>query len=844
MTYQPFLVANARVGKELDLAPWLLADDAFPELLNAYLYRGVIRKKGGTTLLGRLGIRNPTLVASRGAGNTTVALSLAGAPIQPGTIVITDGTTTFSDNGTGGFVITGGTGTVNAPTNYTTGAINITFTTANPGAAITATYFVAVNNNSPVMGLCTREINLINNNALVAFDLIHAYQYNNSSGQFVDISTYKQATGQTTTNNVVWTGNNSNFFNYENFQRALFVTNNVIGSNFYAITAITNAASAQVTTSVANNFAIGDVVYFNNVGGMTQINNLTGVVTANGNPFTVNINSAGFSAYTSGGIAWSQTLSASGAGDGIRWYDGTGWVNFEPPLDNSTNPVILQGALLLFAYKGRLVALNTFEGTAGNTPTNFAQRARFSQNGNVFYAPPFPTGGVTSTLGNGWYTSSGLGGFVDAPTSEVIVSAEFIKDTLVVFFERSTYRLVYTQNAAAPFKWEKVNTEIGCEATNSVVPFDKEVLMIGTNGVYACDSVNVERIDQKIPDEVFNFGEANNGIARIQGVRDYYNQFTYWTYVDASSDAGASLIDFPNKILAYNYKDGSWATFQNYFTCFGHYQTTGNNTWGNTNLQWNQMTVPWNSGALQVQFPTVIAGNQQGFVHTLNLVSGNNMFPMGNAPSLVVQGITNAVPSVFTCPNYNLPADSYIFITSSDVLAINNTIFRVVPIDANTFSLLDANGNPVNNVNSTTQFALINTVENFQIQTKKFTPFIESGQKNRVGYVDVFFEVDEIEDQNAPDISVFLLENEEYTDPIIQKTVSLVDQFSAESDRFWRRIYLNSTQQSFSLLFAYSDPNIVPNQQNYQIFDPFNMFTSVGIHGLIFWIAQAGRLVR
>jgi hypothetical protein len=75
------------------------------------------------------------------------------------------------------------------------------------------------------------------------------------------------------------------------------------------ITNITQAASAVVTvnfTSVSNPYSIGQNLYFDSVGGMTQINGRYGNVTAVGGSSgawtaTVNINSSGFSAYTSGG---------------------------------------------------------------------------------------------------------------------------------------------------------------------------------------------------------------------------------------------------------------------------------------------------------------------------------------------------------------------------------------------------------------------------------------------------------------------------------------------------------------------------------------------------------------
>jgi hypothetical protein len=73
------------------------------------------------------------------------------------------------------------------------------------------------------------------------------------------------------------------------------------------ITGISQAANAVVTA--ANSFTAKDVgvtvVTFHNVVGMTQINTLSWVVQSVIGPgsFSVNINSSGFSAYVSGGIA-------------------------------------------------------------------------------------------------------------------------------------------------------------------------------------------------------------------------------------------------------------------------------------------------------------------------------------------------------------------------------------------------------------------------------------------------------------------------------------------------------------------------------------------------------------
>jgi hypothetical protein len=77
---------------------------------------------------------------------------------------------------------------------------------------------------------------------------------------------------------------------------------NLYTETVFTITNISQAANAVVTAT--NTLAIGDVVTFSGVVGMTQINQLRATVTAaSGSNFTVNLNTSGFSAYTSGGEA-------------------------------------------------------------------------------------------------------------------------------------------------------------------------------------------------------------------------------------------------------------------------------------------------------------------------------------------------------------------------------------------------------------------------------------------------------------------------------------------------------------------------------------------------------------
>ena len=84
------------------------------------------------------------------------------------------------------------------------------------------------------------------------------------------------------------------------------------------ITGITKASKAVITAT--NTLAVGDVVVFSGVTGMTEINGELGIVTAQtGTTFTVAIDSTNFTTYASGGTATPKTFTSVG---GVNTYSG------------------------------------------------------------------------------------------------------------------------------------------------------------------------------------------------------------------------------------------------------------------------------------------------------------------------------------------------------------------------------------------------------------------------------------------------------------------------------------------------------------------------------------------
>ena len=88
-----------------------------------------------------------------------------------------------------------------------------------------------------------------------------------------------------------------------------------------AISNITQAAQAQVE-AVGHGYSAGDEIHFDSVGGMTEINDQVGTIqnVVDADHFTVDIDTSGYSAYTSGGTAdkyvqSSESLTWSGEFD-------------------------------------------------------------------------------------------------------------------------------------------------------------------------------------------------------------------------------------------------------------------------------------------------------------------------------------------------------------------------------------------------------------------------------------------------------------------------------------------------------------------------------------------------
>jgi len=80
MTYEPKLIAAFTTGLDTDVQPWILPQDAFQSVVNAYTHHGVINKRAGIQLFGYMVNSSLTTVSAitRAAQGTLTVASAVG----------------------------------------------------------------------------------------------------------------------------------------------------------------------------------------------------------------------------------------------------------------------------------------------------------------------------------------------------------------------------------------------------------------------------------------------------------------------------------------------------------------------------------------------------------------------------------------------------------------------------------------------------------------------------------------------------------------------------------------------------------------------------------------------
>ena len=770
-------------GLRNDVTAFNVDNTNFPVLLNAYQWRGRVKRKRGTAQLSRLqrffnssvssyGSTATITLNGSGVGNLLTGFSLqSSGSIIPGSVTITaPGPTVYTDPSEDGTLSPSGS------INYASGQITIL---AEAGNAVSASFLYYPS--LPVMGLEDLILQTNQFPGTLEFDTKYSYNLQTSSPYAsYDVSFYKNeatATYSGYTQKTNWTATSWNGQDYQqfwtvNYQGALWATNGInvpfsatnVGMQYKAITTVTVTSATTASLAIASHgLVVGDFVFINEVGTTTGINFQTGYVTTvtDANNVVVTFPNANIATNGTGGIAQYLTSRSDATKDCLRWYDGDptngsatsptfttgkGWVNFAPPLsqgdysiaDLPADQYYLVGARMIVPFKDRLLFLGPVIQTSAAGSQKYLQDVViYSDNGTPYYTCSYTGSELSaSTVFNPilvptnqtaiptayWEDQTGFGGFIEAGVDRAITTVSVNEDVLIVGFESNLQtRLVYSGNDLVPFIFYSINSELGSGSTFSAVNMDKGVITRGPRGITITSQVDAARIDLDLPDEIFQFRLVDNGTERVTAQRDFINEWVYLSYPYDDIN-----YKFPTQTLQFNYRDNSWGVFRETYTTYGTFRKLAGFTWQTVGLvypSWNAWNQPWNSGTSNLKQPQVIAGNQQGFV----VIRGVGT---GEAPSLYIQSVSG---NTITSPNHCLSNGDYIMIseclgTVSTIL--NGKVFSIMNATTNTFQL-----NPVVDATGLTYIGsgLITRMYKPLIQTKQFPIAWGMGRKTRIG---------------------------------------------------------------------------------------------------------------
>lgn len=803
------VVGPVNRGLKTDRTPFNIDNDSFPTLINAYQWRGRIKRKRGTSQLGRLtrffnsllnsyntGAVNIPSIVLNGGGNGNIITGF-GLPITitivPGSVTLTDTNNgnVYTDPAENGLLVgaPGGAGTIN----YITGAIQLF---GAGGHTITVKF--SYTENLPVMGLEDLALKPTQFPGTLAFDT--TYSYNISPlvpYPIYDVSFYKNPNispnypgyvSKADLTPLTWNGQDYQQFWTVNYQGALWTTNGInvpfninnIGMQYKFITGIVVLAGGPpaiaTITIVAHGLVIGDFIYINEVNGLmtagpnpfSVINFQTGYVTnvIDADHITVEFPDATFggaTAYINGGIAQYLTNTADPTRDCIRWYDGDptngislnpvltgffGWVNFMPPLSRAAFTIddappqqyYLVGARTILPFKDRLVFFGVvIQSSTPGSQLYLQDTVVYSQNGTPFYTSSF-TGdpslattayfpvlvpdNQTATAPAYWEDQTGFGGNIPVGISQEIITTAYNQDVIIVGFTNTQTKMIYSGQDIVPFNFYLINSELGSGSTFSSLIMDKGIISRGQRGYIMTSQDGAERIDLDIPDQYSQVNLKNNGNERFSSQRDYRNEWIYFSYPANTAPSTADPFVFPNQTLLYNYRDDSWAIFNETYTTYGTFRRQTGQTWatiGNEFAEWQYWNQPWNSGVTTLNQPVIIAGNQQGFVTFRDQGTAEQS-------SLFIAGFP---PNIVNSPDHGLDTGDYIILDGALGTVgpiINGNIYNITVIDNNNFDIgLDLS------VFTYLGGGVITRMYIPYIQTKQFPAAWDMARKTRIG---------------------------------------------------------------------------------------------------------------
>jgi hypothetical protein len=240
-----------------------------------------------------------------------------------------------------------------------------------------------------------------------------------------------------------------------------------------------------------------------------------------------------------------------------------------------------------------------------------------------------PTDFINSDVGqpqNAGSASSGVSGQYKAhPGVEAIMRLEPIGDNLAIYSLNS--RVTLTQFVGSPlfFIFRQIITNIGIIGPNYFANFGQYHEFITPADQYYFDGAQVKPNNSHVWREILRQEDPNRilgGYAHF----DFLNADLQWVVpLTADTNANPSItwqehyLENPGPGFETPYSKRSFP-----FTATGYFFNATGLTWNLVTTQWQNTSFRWNDRAFAAQFPLNLAGDQNGYIYSLNVAQDAN----------------------------------------------------------------------------------------------------------------------------------------------------------------------------------------------------------------------------
>ena len=395
----------------------------------------------------------------------------------------------------------------------------------------------------------------------------------------------------------------------------------------------------------------------------------------------------------------------------VYYYDGTDVRSFT--LDNADYAAPIDGAL-----------------TGARKVFWFGERLNFIvpriagsfQNQTILFS------GIRDSSGNGDKFNVPGSGTVIADTYENMLGALILGDLMVLNFDRSTWALEKTRDVFNPYFIRKIPSVLGTNAGFSAVQWNYEIKSAGITGLISTDGRQSKRFDNLVPyftsNEIdgLNFDLTYGGFDRVTG----QFLFSYRSFDSQLTDITQ------DKVLAYNYEEGTFSIYDLRFSVFGQTDVGQdlimNEIYEVNQLSWISMNTTeeiMNKIGVEAASQKTLAGDNYGLIYEINK-DFDDYFSS-------ISAITAASSAVATISGSELKiGDRVIFEDVEGMVEINGQIATVsaasttsitVDIDTTLYTAYTGGGN-------------LSKLISFEAQFVPFNPYRAEGRQCYVSHLE------------------------------------------------------------------------------------------------------------